>query len=51
MSKSQLLNWNRQWVLSVWNSTESDDICRFGQRWLRESQGHWGGQEREGELK
>lgn len=37
MSKSRLLNWNRQWDLSVWNSTESDNICRFGQAWLREA--------------
>jgi hypothetical protein len=35
MSKSRLLNWNRQWLLSVWKLSESDDTRRFDQVWGR----------------
>jgi hypothetical protein len=37
MSESRLLNWNRQWVLSARNFTNSGGVPHFDQAWLRKA--------------
>jgi hypothetical protein len=37
MSESRLLNWNRRWVLSARNFTNSGGVRHFDQAWLRKA--------------